>query len=105
VAHVGVQVDLRRGDVLVAEPDGYDGDVVAGQEERIAAVCRSVRAVTRLAVIEGQCWPAWQAGFGLVRLGLLIPDPSPAGPALQASGYLLRGHIFAHQSRKGVVTT
>jgi hypothetical protein len=29
---------------------------------------------------------AWQAGFGLVRLGLLIPDPSPAGPALQASG-------------------
>jgi len=26
---------------------------------------------------------AWQAGFGLVWLGLLIPDPSPAGPAVQ----------------------
>ena len=40
---------------------------------------------------------AWQAGFGLVRLGLLIPHPSPAGSAV-------KGHIFAHQSKKRVVT-
>jgi hypothetical protein len=31
--HVGLQVDLRGGDVFVAEPQGDDGDVDPGVEQ------------------------------------------------------------------------
>ena len=37
-----VQVDLRRGDLLVAKPEGYDGDVVAGWEQAHRGVPQGV---------------------------------------------------------------
>jgi hypothetical protein len=47
---------------------------------------------------------AWQAGFGLVWLGLLTPGSIPSRTSPASIWIAVEGHIVAHQSRKRAVT-
>ena len=76
LAHVGVQVDIGRGKLLVPEPESDHGDVVAGEQQphrgRVPErVHRDVLAVERWAALGGDLEVVGQASFDRVAAEVL----------------------------------